>query len=437
MRRIVGLVAAQFKRTSSAATITRLERTVLRFGCATCALFGVVACAGTDRTDAHSGTFAAIPFYATRFERQPSVAELTALGRTLFFDSTLSASGRMSCATCHSPDHAWGPPNALAVQYGGATLNSPGVRAVPSLRYQQDTPAFDEHFMDDDGDDGLDQGPAGGRNWDGRASSAHDQARGPLLSPFEMANSDSTAVVERLRNSPSAPRFRATFGARELDDTPRAWVGVLLALEVFQQSPADFYPYASRYDDYLRGTTRLSVVEQRGLAVFNDPARGNCAQCHFSEMRRGAFPQFTDYGFAAIGVPRNRAIPANADPTYYDLGLCGPLRTDLAAAAEFCGMFKAPTLRNVATRPIFFHNGAFTRIEDAVAFYQYRDIEPWRYYPRDTRGRVLKFDDLPGRYRANISFDAPFDSVARGRPHFTDAEAADLIAFLRTLTDRP
>lgn len=387
--------------------------------------------------DAAAPTGTAAAFYAATFERHPDAATLTALGRALFFDVSLSASGRMSCATCHSPAHAWGPPNALAVQLGGVDGKSPGVRAVPSLRYQQDTPAFDEHYVDDDGDDGLDQGPAGGFDWDGRAASMHEQARAPLLSPFEMANRDSVTVITRLRHSPIAARFRAAFGDHVLDAPPLAWIGLLMALETFQQNPADFYPYSSRYDDYLRGVGTLSAAERRGLAVYDAPARGNCAACHPSDLRRGAFPQFTDHGFAALGVPRNPAIPANSDSAYHDLGLCGPLRTDLAARAGYCGMFKAPSLRNVATRHVFFHNGAFTTLTDAVRFYQYRDVRPEMFYPHHADGSTAKFDDLPLRYRANVNAEAPFDSVGRARPRFTDAEAADIVAFLRTLTDRP
>src|SRR5580692_9993055 len=123
---------------------------------------------------------------------------MTALGRVLFRDPSLSGSGRVSCASCHSPEHDFGPPNTLPVQLGGVSGHEPGVRAVPSLMYQQNVPAFTEHFFDDDGDDSVDQGPAGGRTWDGRAQSAHDQARLPLFSSFEMANTDVESVMAKI-----------------------------------------------------------------------------------------------------------------------------------------------------------------------------------------------------------------------------------------------
>lgn len=365
----------------------------------------------------------------------PSVAALTALGRALFFDTTLSASGRTACSSCHDPRHDWGPPNARAVQLAGPTGMAPGVRAVPSLKYAQDTPPFTEHYREDDGNDADDLGPAGGRTWDGRVSSAHEQAALPLLSPFEMANGTPATLLARLRASPNAPAFRAAFGPDIFDDPAAAWKSVLVALEIFQESPADFYPYTSKYDAFLRGQVPLTSRERRGLALFNDERKGNCAQCHVSAMMRGAFPQFTDRGFAALGVPRNPKIPANADPSYFDLGVCGPFREDLAARAEYCGFFKTPTLRNVARRSVFFHNGVFTRLEDVLRFYAQRSARPERFYPRDASGRLDEFDDLPRRYRSNVNGDPPFDRRPGDEPAFSDEEAADIIAFLRTLDD--
>jgi cytochrome c peroxidase len=364
-------------------------------------------------------------FYGTQFERKPDAAALTTLGRALFFDRTLSASGRMACASCHDPAHAWGPPNALAVQLGGRDARTPGLRAVPSLTYRHDTPPFTEHYQETDGNDAEDQGPGGGRGWDGRANSAHEQAALPLLSPFEMANKDRSEVVGRLRRSPAAPQFLATFGSHTFDDESKAWNGLLLALEVFQQSPADFYPYSSKYDAFLRGAVTLGANERRGLALFNDAKKGNCAACHPSAVKHGAFPRFTDDGFVALGVPRNRAIAANADPRWFDLGLCGPLREDLATRSDLCGRFKTPPLRNVAVRRSFFHNGAFHRLEDAVRFYA----------QRDTKARPLHYDDLPAANQANVNQEPPFGRHAGERPALTEAEIRDIVAFLRTLTD--
>lgn len=365
----------------------------------------------------------------------PSAATLASLGREIFFDSTLSASGRMSCASCHDPNHGWGPANDLPVQAGGLTSTTPGVRAVPTLGYAQDTPPFTEHFRENDGDDSEDQGPTGGRMWDGRARSSSEQAALPLLSPFEMANASQSAVIERLKSSAVAPAFRAAFGARVFEDSITAWNGLLSALDVFQQSPEEFYPYSSKYDAFLRGQTTLTSQERRGLALFNNPAKGNCAQCHPSALVRGAFPQFTDRGLIALGVPRNARISINADSNYFDLGLCGPSRNDFANRAEYCGLFKTPTLRNVSKRHAFFHNGVFATLEDVLRFYAERDVRPQQFYAADKHGVVRKYDDLPARYWNNVNVDAPFGGKPGDRPAFSTTEAQDIIAFLRTLDD--
>ena len=369
-------------------------------------------------------------FYETPYERQPDFATLVTLGRALFADRTLSASGRVSCATCHDPAHAYGPPGNRPVQFGGASLALPGLRAVPSLTYRQGVPSFQAHYFDNDGNDSEDQGPAGGLDWDGRADSGHEQAAGPLLSSFEMANADAAAVVRRLKASANAAAMRAAFGPHVLDDPSLAWNGLLLALEVFQQSPADFYPFDSKYDAYLRGQVKLSAQEMRGLEAFNDKARGNCAACHVSTIKRGAFPQFTDFGLIAIGVPRNRAIPANADPDFRDEGACGPLRTDLRGHDEYCGLFRTPSLRNVATRGVFFHNGVYTTLADAVRFYALRDSAPQRIY-----GKGHRHDDLRRKHQANLNQEAPFGAKPGDRPTLSEAEIADVVAFLKTLTD--
>jgi cytochrome c peroxidase len=388
-----------------------------------------IALAGTQSSGA------AAPFYSNGFEKMPSPQAMTSVGRLLFADPSLSAPGTLACASCHDPARAFGPPNGRAVQLGGADGRRPGVRAVPSLMYTQNVPPFTEHYVDDDGDDSIDQGPAGGRTWDGRAQSAHEQALLPLFSPFEMANVDAAAIVAKLRKAPYAAQFRAAFGERIFDDPDLSFKALTLALETYEQSPPDFYPYTSKYDAWLRHEATLDAAELRGLAVFNDPAKGNCARCHPSAKKSGAFPQFTDFGYAAVGVPRNAAIPANANQRYFDMGLCGPLRTDLAGRAEYCGLFRAPSLRNVTRRPVFFHNGAMHRLEDVLHFYAERDSKPEKWYPRGRDGRTQKFDDLPAQYQGNVDMQPPFGRHAGAAPAFSNADIQDLIAFLNTLND--
>jgi cytochrome c peroxidase len=373
------------------------------------------------------------PFYTTRFEKRPDVARLTAIGRQLFFDPSLSASGRTACSSCHDPAHAYGPPNARAVQLAGLDGKTPGMRAAPSLRYVQKVPPFTEHFFEADGNDSEDQGPAGGHAWDGRARSLHEQAVLPLLSPLEMANRDAADVVARVRKSPEAAALREAFGSHVLDDVDTAFRAILLCVEVFQQDPAEFYPYNSKYDAVLRGQASLTKEEQRGLVLFNDPAKGNCAVCHISAMKEGEFPAFSDWGFIALGVPRNRDVARDGKPL--DLGLCGPLRTDFTARPEYCGRFRTPTLRNVTKRAVFFHNGKFTSLEEAVRFYAERDTNPGRWYPHRADGTIDMYDDIPPALRENVNREAPFGGKAGGKPALDRIEIRDIVAFLRTLED--
>jgi cytochrome c peroxidase len=375
------------------------------------------------------------PFYENTFVKAPSAATLTVIGRLLFSDPGLSASGNISCATCHDPKRSYGPPNDRPVQRGGGNGRLVGVRAVPSLMYAQNTPSFTEHFFDDEGDEGVDQGPAGGRTWDGRVQSAHDQALLPLFSPFEMANPDADAVIARVRRAPYGARFRDAFGAGIFSDKSLALKAVLMSLEAFQQSAAEFYPYTSKYDAWLRHEAALSPQELRGLAAFENPEKGNCARCHPNAMRNGAFPQFTDFGYAAIGAPRNAGIPANSNRQYFDLGLCGPLRRDLMDKEEYCGLFKTPSLRNVAKRPVFLHNGALRSLTQVVRFYAERDTRPQAWYPRAADGSVEKFDDLPAEYRRNIDTQPPFDRHAGEAAALSGEDIADIVVFLQALSD--
>jgi cytochrome c peroxidase len=366
------------------------------------------------------------------FER---AARITDLGRRLFNDTSLSASGRMACATCHVPEAAFSAPDPAPVRMGGPALDQPGTRMVPTLKYMASAPPFTEHFMEEDTGE-IDNGPGGGYTWDGRADRASAQARIPLLAPNEMANPDPRALVEKVAAAPYADEVRALFGDRVFEQPARAFDAILDALETYQQYPPEFSPYTSKFDAFLGGRVALSEQEMRGYLLFEDERRGNCAQCHPSRISgHGTPPLFTDFGIVAVGVPRNPAIPANADPKYFDLGLCGPYREDLKDHQDYCGLFKTPTLRNVALRKAFFHNGVFTSLRDSVAFYVDRDVNPTRWYPIGPDGKVQKYNDLPPEYHENVNTDPPFDRHEGEKPALTEGEIDDIVAFLRTLTD--
>ena len=374
----------------------------------------------------------------TRPQAYARAAALEALGRKLFFDPALSASGQMACAGCHDPAHGFSPANDRAVQLGGKDLRQPGQRAVPSLTYLQAVPPFTEHYhdSDDEGDGSIDNGPTGGLTWDGRMDRGRDQAAFPLTSPFEMANADAATAVARARKAGYGAALAAIFGADVFDDDRKGFAALTEALEVFEQSARDFYPYSSKYDAWLSGRAQLSPQEARGLKLFEDPQKGNCASCHISRRANdGTPPQFTDYGFIALGLPRNKAIPANADPAWHDLGLCGPLRADFTGKADYCGLFRTPSLRNVALRKTFFHNGLVHTLREAVAFYVERDTQPEKWYPRAADGRLAKFDDLPAQYVTNVNTDPPFGGQPGDTPALSPAEIDDIVTFLTTLTD--
>jgi cytochrome c peroxidase len=358
------------------------------------------------------------------------------LGRQIFFDPTLSASGKLSCASCHDPTNAYAAPKASGVvMRGGANMDRAGLRAVPSLRYLSDTPRFSRHTYMDMGRDREDVGPAGGFMLDGRADNLREQMLLPLLDPAEMANSSVADVAARLRRAPYAAQLRQaadsfSTGAQPLVDAAAA------ALERFELEDPSFHPYSSRFDQHLRGTAALSADELEGLRLFVDPAKGNCAACHTATTGPGGrAPTFTDYSFHALGVPRNPVIPANADTRFFDLGLCGPRRTDLRNEGQYCGYFKTPTLRNVARRQFFFHNGRFANLQDVMHFYVERDTDARHWYPT-VAGKLQKFDDAPVRYHGNVNMsDAPLNRSRGDQPALDDAEIGKVIAFLRTLND--
>jgi cytochrome c peroxidase len=207
------------------------------------------------------------------------------------------------------------------------------------------------------------------------------------------------------------------------------------ALALYQQGDEDYQPFSSKYDAVLEGRAALSPQEARGLALFNNPSKGNCAACHSSTGDTRNRPLFTHFGYAALGVPRNQS-QATSDPNFFDLGLCGPKRTDLSLRSEFCGQFKTPTLRNVALTAPYFHNAAIQTLEDAVAFHVTRDTEPNRWYPV-VNGQAVMYNDLPPAYRRNVTRVAPFDRRLGEPSALSPAEIQDVVAFLKTLSDAP
>ncbi len=373
--------------------------------------------------------------YAQAFAR---TALLRDAGKRIFSDPAFSASGKQACASCHAPALRYNPPNALDVQPGGKSLRDFAFRAPPTLTYLNRIPPYTNHFheSDEEGDESVDNGPTGGLTWDGRVDTGASQAEIPLLAEHEMANTRA-AVAKAIRNAPYVDLVKRALGADVLDDDDKAFKAVVRALGAFEEDYAEFSPYTSKYDAFLTGRAQLSAQEKRGLKLFNGESKGNCAQCHISKRGLdGSAPALSDYGLIALAVPRNAKIPANRDAAFFDLGACGPERKDKSGQKEFCGLFRTPTLRNVALRSSFFHNGKFHSLRDVVDFYVTRDITPQRWYGKDAHGQVVRYDDLPAQYHPNINRDAPFvDQKPGATPRLTSSEIDDVVAFMKTLTD--
>ena len=428
---------------------------------------------------------------ATPATSATSSASLAAVaGKALFSDTSLSASGRQSCGTCHVSTRAFtGDPatdRGLPVPLGGAHMDQTGFRNAPSLMYASFTPPFS-----------LDGGPVGGFFRDGRASSLAAQAEQPFLTAFEMANTDATEVVGRLQKSPATLQaFVAAYGEAVLSDPQTALHDMGLAISAYETEDDEFHPFSSKFDYYLQGEAQLTAQEQSGLELFNNPGKGNCTACHPSQ--RQSFSDhalFTDFSFDNIGVPRNWAIPANtagsvspvdgapfstilapvdvpddAEYGYYDMGLCGPFqpaagdinaRSNVSATTSLCGIFKVPTLRNIAVTTPYFHNGVFSTLHQVVEWYVTRDVNnntgnnpnpvaagsggnPYVsvgtfYTAADGTPDLYEYNDLPVEYDANVNIvEVPYTPPTFGggqAPTLNAAEIDQLVAFLCTLTD--
>ena len=414
-------------------------------------------------------------------------------GKLLFNDKTLSVSGQQSCATCHVASRAFtadpATDHGLPVPLGGPNMDLPGFRNTPSLVYASLTPAF---F--------LDAGtPTGGFFRDGRSSSLDQQAQQPFITPFEMANQNAAEVITRLQISPgSLQAFVAAYGSAVLSNPNAALADVGLAIAAFETEDPSFHPFSSKFDYWLAGQAQLTTEEQEGLALFNNPGKGNCTACHPSQRQSySEHPLFTDFTYDNIGVPRNWSIPANAtnpvspisgvslvsympsgstnvpadaEYAYYDMGLCGPFQTPSSDPnprpsffdiTTLCGLFKVPTLRNVAITTPYFHNGNFSTLHQVVEWYVTRDINnntgnnpaPMAagpsgnpYFPvgtfylnADGTPDLYQYNDLPVDFDANVNIaEVPYTppTFSGGQaPTLTASEIEAVVAFLCTLTD--
>lgn len=343
-----------------------------------------------------------------------------ALGKLVFHDASLSASGQQSCATCHvaSLGHA----SAQGIEKGGDAMQHAGLRNVPSLRYVKFNPGLQ---WDDEGK------ASGGFFWDGRADSLQAQAAEPFLNPHEMANRTKAEVVAKLKQSAYAAKFNHVYGQAFWEDSEQSFALMTQALARYQEEDPVFAAFSSQFDRVMRGQAQFSAAQERGWRVFKDENKGNCAACHTAETDNPKQPAlFTDFSYDNLGVPRNPRISANSDPQFHDLGLCAAHGSK--AISSGCGAFKVPSLRNVAVRRVFFHNACFNDLREVIAFYATRDTDPARWYGQVSQ----RFNDTPKRLHSHVNTsEAPYGQKRGEQAKLSEQDIDDVLAFLYTLSD--
>lgn len=254
----------------------------------------------------------------------PPTLDTIALGRRLYYDPQLSSDGTVSCASCHAPQFAFGDSRQFSLGVGGKSGNRHAPTVINS--------AYNSYQF-----------------WDGRSPSLEDQAKGPIANPVEMAHSLDGAVA-RLQGDAN---YRALF--------KKTWGTERISIDMVVKSIASFERTVvagnSPFDRYYFGHQRsaLSPAAKRGFRIFTDPKRGNCAVCHTIGKTDALF---TDNKFHNLG------IGADTRGNLNDVGRYAVTKDD-----KDMGCFKTPTLRNLANRGPYMHDGSFPTVKDALAHY--------------------------------------------------------------------
>ena len=401
------------------------------------------------------------------------------LGKSLFFDTTLSVNKNQSCAFCHAPEMGFTSPredfNAAGAVVEGSVPGKFGNSKPPSAAYMNPAPVL--HHRVEDGEMLM----VGGAFWNGRATgkglgnAIADQALEPFLNPLEMALPDADCVVRRVckpdDTSAYPVKLQDLWGTEVcsiawpadidkscadpaakigLDDEARervedAFGKVGIAIAAYESS-AEFNPYSSKYDAVLAGTASFNDEEEKGLALYR--GKGKCANCHVLDADpKGGPTVFTDFTYDNLGVPRNPDNPfymqdAAVNPNgkdWVDKGLGATLEKDpiyAALAQANLGKVKVPTLRNVDKRPTlqtvkpYMHNGYFKSLKTVVHFYNTRDTKPRCNDPMTREADAMRIGCWPApEFEANVNTDE------MGDLKLTDAEENAIVAFMKTLTD--
>ncbi len=347
-------------------------------------------------------------------------AELPDLGKALFFDTNLSANRTQACASCHDPAMAFtdsrdnGVSGAVSLGDDGKSL---GDRNAPTITYAKLIPGFGR---DDQGE------IAGGTFYDGRAASMVEQAGKPFTNPLEMNLPDDAAVVERVReNSAHVAGLKHHYGENIFDNTEAAFRAITESIVAFERT-AQFAPFDSKYDRFLRGEYQLSPREELGRKLFFSQLF-NCHSCHLVDIREDQqFEAFSNHRYHNIGVPVNVTVRREngLGEAHRDLGLFENPDIDDPAHA---GKFRVPTLRNVAVTGPYMHNGVFQDLETVVLYYNRFTLSNTESQTNPETGRAWGDPEVPDT--------VDLDLLVQGQP-ISQMQVGALVAFLETLTDQ-
>jgi cytochrome c peroxidase len=366
------------------------------------------------------------------------------LGKSIFFDQTLSLNANQACAACHSPEAGWTGPDLTINQHGavyeGSIPGRFGNRKPPSSAYAPFSPVF--FFVRQGGGMFF-----GGNFWDGRATGetlgdpAADQAQGPFLNPLEQALPNAAAVAGKVCISAYADMFKQICGTDACDpaNANAAFDCIALSIAAYEMSP-EVSAFSSKFDAHLAGKTKLTQKEKNGLALFKGKAK--CERCH---VNSGNMPLFTDFTYDNLGIPRNPENPFYSEPAFnpagaswVDPGLGGFLitRQDYTPFADAnYGKFKVPTLRNVGKKPsqdfvkAYGHNGYFKSLKGIVHFYNTRDVLP------KCPGSFTEAEALAQKCWPLPEQALNMNTTDLGKLGLTSDEEASIVAFLKTLSD--
>jgi cytochrome c peroxidase len=323
-----------------------------------------------------------LPLTAPEPANNPSTPEKIALGARLFADSGLSRDGTVACMSCHDTKRGAGVDGRQFSRGVGGQL---GGRNAPTV--------FNAAFQ-------------AWQFWDGRAHSLEEQALGPIANPVEMGSTDLNAVVERFKADRSyVDAFAAAFGAAE----PVSIEHLAQAIAAYERT---LITPDSPYDRFVRGDQNALTPQQvRGMSLFES---SGCADCHSGPNFSSASMLTPDRGGTGF-----RLFPAQ--PSEFDAKYALTADSGARAKASVPGLWRVPTLRNIALTAPYFHNGSVNDLTEAV-----------RIMAVSQSGRVLSENPvlepavawLPGERRMMRYRQTPIN----------EAEISDITAFLRALT---